>query len=156
MSHFLRLDCPRGAHRGQRQTALRCPGGLAAFKLCSFASRLTGDERTQSMATRSKAAIALPLSSDRVTDVWTHWHIGVWWKALLTHLKTPRRGYLFVGVRLLKLEQREEEGGRGHQWGSYLLVSHARSCGNGMFRPLLLSIAEALSVTQHFHAATHT
>lgn len=31
--------------------------------------------------------------------------------------ETPRRGYLFVSVRLLKLEQREEAGGRAHQWG---------------------------------------
>lgn len=48
-------------------------------------------------------------------------------KGFADSFETPRRGYLFVGVRLLKLEQREEEEeeeGRGLQWGSNFLVSY--------------------------------
>lgn len=45
-------------------------------------------------------------------------------KGFADSFETPRRGYLFVGVRLLKLEQREEEEGRGLQQGSNFLVSY--------------------------------
>lgn len=51
-------------------------------------------------------------SSDHITDVWTHWLIGVWWKALLTHLKTQRRRYLFVSVAAFKIRTKRSAGSR--------------------------------------------
>lgn len=39
-------------------------------------------------------------------------------KGFADSFETPKRGYLFVGIRLLKLGQREEQEGRGLQWGS--------------------------------------
>lgn len=80
------------------------------FKLCSFASRLTRDERMQnrSRGQRAKlgslgAHIELQTSEPADTSVCGE-------KALLTHLKLQGRLFI-VNVRLLKLEQREEQGG---------------------------------------------
>lgn len=47
-------------------------------------------------------------------------------KGFADSFETPKTGYLFVSVRLLKLEQREEEGGRGPQQSSNFLLGHVR------------------------------
>lgn len=72
---WLSLGCtPRTA-----ATALRSLGGLAALKLCSFASHPTRDERMQTLAMGSKARIELRSNYRRLNPL-THRHVmkGIW------------------------------------------------------------------------------
>lgn len=135
MSHILWLDCPRGAHWGQQQ--LRSDVREAWQHLNSVALHHVSREmrgcRAWPEVKGQDCALSELRSNYRRLNPLTHRRVM---KGFADSFETPRRGYLFVSVRLLKLEQREEEGGRGHQWGSYLLVSHARSCGNSMLVPL--------------------
>lgn len=72
---WLSLGCiPRTA-----ATALRSLGGLAALKLCSFASHPTRDERMQTLAMGSKARIELRSNYRRLNPL-THRRVmkGIW------------------------------------------------------------------------------
>lgn len=155
VAYLSRLSLRRAARTAA--TALRCPGGLAAFKLCSFASRLTRDERMQSLATGSEGRIALssePGSNYSRLNPLTRRVM----KGFADSFETPRRGYLFVSVRLLKLEQRRRR--RRRKGRSVRLIFARESCeelwkqhvGPSAFS--LLLIADALSVTQHFPCTT--
>lgn len=94
------------------------------FKLCSFASRLTRDERMQnrSRGQRAKlgslgAHIELQTSEPADTSVCGE-------KALLTHLKLQGE-VIYCQCQAFKIRtKRRTRGGRGHQRGSYLPVSH--------------------------------
>lgn len=151
----LSVPCPKGAHRGQRQ--LRSDVQEAWQRLNSVALHHVSWEmrgcRAWPGVKGQNCALSELRSNYRRLNPLTHRRVM---KGFADSFETPRRGYLFVNVRLLKLEQREEEGGRGHQWGSYLLVSHARSCGNSGWSLclFLLLIAEALTMIPHTHEFT--
>lgn len=94
----LLVSCPQGAHRGQRRPCSDVQGALAALKLCSFASRLTRDERMQSPDRGQRPASFAPSqlrSSYRRLNSLTHRRVM---KGPADSFEIPWRGYLFVGA----------------------------------------------------------
>lgn len=108
--------------------------GKKASALYSAASR---HERTQTLAmgseVRTPTAQPLAQSSDHITEVWTYWLIGVWWKAPLTHLKTQRRRFLFVSVAAFKIITKRTARSRRRKLPVRpLCLSQASDFGHGM------------------------
>lgn len=121
------VSCPLGAHQGQRQLCSDVREAwqrLNSVALHHVSREMRGCRAWPGVKGRNCALSELRSNYRRLNPLTLRRVM----KGSADSFETPRRGYLFVNVRLLKLEQREEEGGRGHQWGSYLLVSHV-SCG---------------------------
>lgn len=92
----LRL-CPQSAPRGQQQLRSNVPDAWQRLKcalLCIMSPERWGDTEP---GQGSKGRIALSPSADRITRVWTRWHIGMQWKAALTHLK-PRGEVIYLSM----------------------------------------------------------
>lgn len=151
------VSCPRGAHRGQRQP--RSDVREAWQRLNSVALHHVSREmrgcRAWPGVRGQDCALSELRSNYRRLNPLTYRRVM---KGFADSFETPRRGYLFVSVRLLKLEQREEEGGRRT---SVRLIFARESCEElwkqhaSPFAFFCLLIAEALSVTQHFHEVPH-
>lgn len=155
VGHILWLDCvvSLGAHQGQRQ--LRSDVREAWQHLNSVALLHVSWEmrgcRAWPGVKGQNCALSELRSNYRRLNPLTHRRVM---KGFADSFETPRRGYLFVSVRILKLERREEEGRRGRQWGSYLLVSHARSCRNSRFFPLCFLVNSRSIVRETFPWST--